>query len=707
MANARQVGSLVVQMKADLGALKLDIKEMSQSFDSGFKDIQRSAAGLGKALVGAFSLGAVVAFTKGIVDMAGKLQDLSDRTGISAQLLSGMKSTLESSGTSLETFATGIFNAQKNLGMISDEGDQTAKVVKRLGLNLAELRNVPTEEFFRLISDALAKIENPLERNTLGAQLFGKAWKEIGPAVISSAGKLAELKKSGLSNADIKSLDDFGDSLTRLKNAVTLWAAGPVAQGIEAILKLLRLIPLAPIEQMGKSLMELDAATSHLAQLLGKSLGEVNAMTEQELQQLAQYPSRIGKLAQAIIAAKKQIGISEAQVRGGDQPKKTEPFTGLGTGDDAKKKVESFLESMRKQADQLGVTLTELKKGPVAALIQGLDQAFQAAGGDKVPGARAKFEELKQNIVDVNQQVREAKFEFEKFDAVTKRDDQDLAEWAKFTEEVARAGEAARIAAEAIEEAWKNMRAEQAAARFDQDIMESVITPEGLDQVAKDIAKRAEEAWRPWEQVARDVFGGIHTAFQGVMQGTQSLSQAFAKMGMSIALSLNEAIFKILVLEPLIVSLRAAMGATAAPASGGGGGGGGLGGLIGTAVGGFFSWLFGHQGGLVTSAGILKMHSGGEIPAILQSGEFVMQRPAVGQIGVPTLAAMNRTGMVPGAGGGRGISIAYLDARGAQRGVSAEIMRAIAQSENRAVDRSVGEVKNERSRSNNFARAFR
>mgnify|MGYP003134285657 CR=1 FL=1 len=58
--------------------------------------------------------------------------------------------------------------------------------------------------------------------------------------------------------------------------------------------------------------------------------------------------------------------------------------------------------------------------------------------------------------------------------------------------------------------------------------------------------------------------------------------------------------------------------------------------------------FLGHSGGLVTPTGIKKFHSGGsvdgEVPAILQSGEFVMQRSAVESIGVERLREMNDGG---------------------------------------------------------------
>lgn len=672
-------------MRAELGGLKMDVKEMQRSFESGFAGIKSSAASMGKSLAGAFAFGSVVTFGKHIVDLGGKLQDLSEQTGISAQLLSGMKSTLEESGSSVETFAKAIFTAQKNLGAVDDEGDKVAKVVKRLGLNLDELRNAPTEKFLQLIGDALAKIENPLERNALGAQILGKSWQEAGPAIIATAGKLAELKKSGLSDADIKRLDDIGDSLTRLKNTVMLWAAGPVAQGIEAILKLLRIVPLAPIEQMGKSLMELDAATSQLAGLLGKSLGEVTAMSEQELQQLAQYPSRIGKLAQAIIDAKKQISISDAQVRAGDAPKgKIAPFQGVGTGDEAKKKTDAFFENLRKQSSALGGNLTELTLGPIAALTENLERAFGELK-KTTPLDQVRFDALKRGIIAATLELQKLKAAL----GSEARNDQDRSEWLTVADDLGRVADKAREAAKALADA----RTDALAPMFSQDSAEWLTVPE---DVAQDIAKRGEKAWQPWEQAARGAFGSIETGLRGVMMGTQSMGQAFANMGLNMVLALNEVIFKLLVIEPLMKSLKESF--TSAPSSSGGGGGSWLGTLIG--LGG--SLLGGMFGGAVAApAG----GGSGSLPITFQAAQGgIVTRPSVGLVGEAGPEAIIPLSKMRS--GGLGGNVYNIDARGAQRGVSAEIRRALRETEDRAVERSKGAVKDTRQRSNNWSRAF-
>ena len=57
-------------------------------------------------------------------------------------------------------------------------------------------------------------------------------------------------------------------------------------------------------------------------------------------------------------------------------------------------------------------------------------------------------------------------------------------------------------------------------------------------------------------------------------------------------------------------------------------------------------FLFGHDGGEVTSQGIKRYHSGGlardEVPAILQQGEFVLSKQAVQSIGLESAREINR-----------------------------------------------------------------
>jgi hypothetical protein len=83
--------------------------------------------------------------------------------------------------------------------------------------------------------------------------------------------------------------------------------------------------------------------------------------------------------------------------------------------------------------------------------------------------------------------------------------------------------------------------------------------------------------------------------------------------------------------------------------------------------------LFGHEGGLVPrdlARRTLRLHGGGEVPAVLQSGEFVMRRWSTSSIGAEKLRQMNETGTIPAAStrspGGQGGDVYNFSFNGVQ-----------------------------------------
>jgi len=243
MANSETVYEAIVALRAESTALRTDLTKAHSV-------LQGSLTGMGamaKALAPTLTIAGAVAFGKSVVDTAGQLTDLAAQTQLSTQFLSGIKSTLEEAGSSLDTFARGVFTAQKNLGAVDEEGDQAAQAIARLGLNVKDLQNASPEQFIELIGNALAKIENPTERAAIGAKIFGKSWQEIGPIISDIATRMDELKASGMSEADIKKLDDFGDAITRIGNQAQIAASGALANFADGIDRIFNLTPQATL----------------------------------------------------------------------------------------------------------------------------------------------------------------------------------------------------------------------------------------------------------------------------------------------------------------------------------------------------------------------------------------------------------------------------------------------------------------------------
>src|SRR3990167_217204 len=140
MANESRVSELILRLRDE-------VSSGAKTAANSLKSLERGLSTFTGALGIGLGVGGLVAFSKSIIDGAGHLQDLSEQTGISAQALSGMKSVLEQSGTSVDTFAKGIFNAQKNLGNASPE---TTEAIQKLGLSLDGLRKASPEQFLQM-----------------------------------------------------------------------------------------------------------------------------------------------------------------------------------------------------------------------------------------------------------------------------------------------------------------------------------------------------------------------------------------------------------------------------------------------------------------------------------------------------------------------------------------------------------------------------
>src|SRR4030095_7892019 len=208
-------------------------KKAASDFSGATTQMTQGIRSLASAFGVSLTIGGVVAFTRSVIDSASRLDDLSKQTGITTSTLSGLKSTLEENGTSLDAFARGMSMAQRQLGEIKTASDPAFKAIKDLGLNINELRAMDTEEFSRTMVQFIEKIEDPFKRLALGTALLNRNFRELWPAIEAAAKKWDELKRSGLSQSEIKLLDDVGDAYTRLWNKFLVWGSRAIWKAIE------------------------------------------------------------------------------------------------------------------------------------------------------------------------------------------------------------------------------------------------------------------------------------------------------------------------------------------------------------------------------------------------------------------------------------------------------------------------------------------
>jgi len=430
--------TLLIKLRGDLSELQGDIGKMQSEFRTGFANIQRDAQRSGRSTAQSFnaiapaaalaktnissigtaavtagqsvavgmrsiagSLGiafgtaAVINFGKSIVELGGKLTDLAAQTGFSAQLLSGLKSVLEENGATIDAFARGIFIAQKSLGDAQADTAGAAAAAKLLGLNLQELQSLPTEQFFDKIATALSRVENTQLRAAIGSDLLGRSYRELAPVINQVAGRLDEFRKQGISEQDIRSLDEFGDAWTRLSNQITATAAGPLARWLDNVRMFW--LGLTPNETLLLKLGELENKFSKVSDQLERAQRATNGSFFDKLfgQQFNLSTFSFEPKAGNIDALQKQrddllkqINEAAAKINELNKPK-PEGAPGPKLGGDAAK-IKSFTEGLEKQIIALRGETIALNQGEEAALRFKLIQEAMAVVGKNIPPAIKK-----------------------------------------------------------------------------------------------------------------------------------------------------------------------------------------------------------------------------------------------------------------------------------------------------------------------------
>ena len=105
-----------------------------------------------------------------------ELNELSARTGIAVGELVQLTEEFKKVGKTSEDIGPAINRMQRNLS----EG-KASEVVKRLGLNMKDLRSMTPIDQFHALGGAIGKMQNPMDRAAAAMKIFGRTGAELLP----------------------------------------------------------------------------------------------------------------------------------------------------------------------------------------------------------------------------------------------------------------------------------------------------------------------------------------------------------------------------------------------------------------------------------------------------------------------------------------------------------------------------------------------
>jgi hypothetical protein len=158
------------------------------------------------------SVGALVSFGRSVLAAGDSIQKMSDQTGIGTEEIQRLQYIAGQSGSSMESLVSAIQNLQQRLG---ENNSGTVGAIRKLNINLEQFRQLDSYQQMLTLAESIRSIQDPTEQAALAADVFGKNWKEILPAIKSGMRELGE-EADVMSDKAVKATDRFGDALDAL-----------------------------------------------------------------------------------------------------------------------------------------------------------------------------------------------------------------------------------------------------------------------------------------------------------------------------------------------------------------------------------------------------------------------------------------------------------------------------------------------------------
>lgn len=229
------LGSLVLDLSANVGRLQTDMQRAVSIVDRGAAGMKRAAslassalAGLGAGLLGGLSVGALSSVIKSVADYGDHLNDLSKSTGATVEQLSFLDFAAKKSGSSLDGLTSGIARMQKNLVQVSQGGGKQATAAfNALGLSASTLVRTDLVGQLSGIADALSNIQNPAQRAALAQAVLGKSYTQLLPLLADGSEGIRELAArfvdlgGVVTKAQAEKFDNLNDSMVDLQTSAS------------------------------------------------------------------------------------------------------------------------------------------------------------------------------------------------------------------------------------------------------------------------------------------------------------------------------------------------------------------------------------------------------------------------------------------------------------------------------------------------------
>lgn len=213
-----------------------------RSVQSNISSLQNTLRGIAGPLAAAFSVAAIGAFSKSLIDTADRIAEISQKTGVAAETLSALSNAAKMNGVDMEGLGTAMVRLNKAISEATSGSFEQQRAFAALGISADELRNLSTEEVFYRISDAFSGAADGAAKTTIAMTLLGKSGADLIPTLNMGRAELQKFSAT-FSKDFTNAANEFNDNIDLIvQNIKKIGASAltPVLQELNKFILYLR-----------------------------------------------------------------------------------------------------------------------------------------------------------------------------------------------------------------------------------------------------------------------------------------------------------------------------------------------------------------------------------------------------------------------------------------------------------------------------------
>jgi hypothetical protein len=228
-AGSKAIAKLSVLIGCDPKAAEKGLDRLRRTVRSWARDFNKAGDVLLNKFTGLAAVAGAGLTAHGLKETAEAIDRTAkgaDRLGITTEALIGLRHGANLAGMGVEEFDAALTTMTSNVGLAAMGQGKAGKALDELGFNFEALAKLDPEAQFKVIGDALSKVENPARRLALATRIFGDQGAAMinvvqgGIPAIEAMQREAEALGLTFSRVDAAKVEAANDALTRVSEVI-------------------------------------------------------------------------------------------------------------------------------------------------------------------------------------------------------------------------------------------------------------------------------------------------------------------------------------------------------------------------------------------------------------------------------------------------------------------------------------------------------